>query len=176
MRNNLMLAAAGLLVLIQPTTAWAEEAHAATCPVDAQALPAELASWNTRTPFAAGKSSGELAGATLEVGKAVDAALVRTPEVKYDPRPEKPGGSVSYGGLFAFVADSAGTFRVALGSGAWIDVISGGQALESSAHGHGPDCSGVRKMVDFNLEAGTYTLQIAANGQPNLALLVTRLP
>lgn len=176
MRNHLMLAAAGLLTLIQPTTAWANEDSPVVCPANANPLPAELASWNTREPFTAGKSADALDNAALEIGKTVDAALIRTPEVKYEVRPEKPGGSVSYGGLFAFTVEQAGTFRVALGSGAWIDVVRDGQTFESSAHGHGPDCSGVRKMVDFNLEPGTYTLQIAANGQPNLALLITHLP
>jgi len=110
------------------------------------------------------------------VGQAADGTLVATPEVKYPLRPAKPGGSVSYGGLFGFTVTEAGTYRVALGSGAWIDVVKDGVAIESSAHGHGPDCSEVRKMVDFPLEPGSYTLQVAANGQPSLPLLVTRVP
>ena len=65
---------------------------------------------------------------------------------------------------------------MALGSGAWIDVVKDGKAIESTAHGHGPDCSGVRKVVDFPLQPGSYTLQVAANGQAQLPLLVTRAP
>jgi hypothetical protein len=31
-------------------------------------------------------------------------------------------------------------------------------------------------MVDYSLQPGRYTLQIAANGEDKLTLLVTRLP
>ncbi len=65
---------------------------------------------------------------------------------------------------------------MALGSGAWIDILKGGKAVASTAHGHGPDCTGIRKMVDFPLTPGRYTLQIAANGEAALPLLVARLP
>jgi homogentisate 1,2-dioxygenase len=65
---------------------------------------------------------------------------------------------------------------VALGSGAWIDVLKGKAAMASVAHGHGPDCSGIRKMVDFRLSPGRYTLQIAANGEQTLPLMIARLP
>ncbi|ABE63535.1 hypothetical protein Nham_2757 [Nitrobacter hamburgensis X14] len=60
----------------------------------------------------------------------------------------------------------AGTYRVALDSAAWIDLVRGRQAVISIAHGHGPACTGIRKIVDFPLAPGLYTLQIAANGQP----------
>jgi len=175
MRAYLLAAVTGLIVLASPASSRADEGHAAACPSTVD-LPAELAGWNTREPLKAGKSADKLDNATLGIGTAVDAALLGTPDVKYASRPEKPGGSVSYGGLFAFTAQEAGRFRVALGSGAWIDVVRDGETVESVAHGHGPECSGVRKMVDFDLAPGTYTLQIAANGQPDLALLVTRLP
>ena len=65
---------------------------------------------------------------------------------------------------------------MALGSGAWVDIVKDGKAIESVAHGHGPDCSGIRKMVDFPLEPGNYVLEIAANGQSQLPLLVAHLP
>jgi len=55
-------------------------------------------------------------------------------------------------------------------------VVSGGKAAASVAHSHGPDCSGVRKMVDFPLTPGTYTLQIAGSRQRAITVLVTPLP
>lgn len=142
----------------------------------APALPADLAGWTARSPLTGASKAGGLSRAALTIGKGVDAALTSTADVRYVVRPEKPGGSVSYGGLFGFTIAEAGTYRVALGSGAWIDVLKDGKAATSSAHGHGPACSGVRKMVDFALEPGRYVLQIAANGTPTLPLLLTRLP
>lgn len=136
------------------------------------APPPELAGWTVAHAAVAGRT---VAGATaLELGRGVTATLPHTPEVTYPLRPEKPGGSVSYGGLFAFDVAAAGRYRVALGSAAWIDVVRDGAALESVAHGHGPDCTGIRKMVDFDLTPGHYVLQVAANGTATLPLMVVR--
>lgn len=153
-------------------------AHAgdATCPPGASALPTELAGWTVRQPLTAATQASAEDGARLTIGRGVDAALSPTAEVRYGVRPEKPGGPGSYGGLFAFTVDQPGTYRVALGSGGWVDVVQGDRVIPSSAHGHGPECSGVRKMVDFSLRPGRYTLQIVASGQAALPLMVARLP
>lgn len=117
-----------------------------------------------------------VAKATLVPGRAATLTLAPTPTVKYPLRPEKPGGTVSFGGLAGFTVKQAGTWRVALGAGAWIDVVKDGKAAVSVAHGHGPDCTGVRKMVDYQLTPGVYILQIAASAETALTVLVTRLP
>lgn len=146
------------------------------CAAAPAVLPAALAGWPERTVLAAAADRKQLGGAVLTIGKGVDATLGRTGDVRYVVRPEKPGGSVSYGGMFLLKVESAGTYRVAIGSGAWIDMLRDGKPVISSAHGHGPECSGIHKMVDFPLEAGDYVLQIAANGTPTLPMLVARLP
>ncbi len=170
---------AGMLTMMlaqtAPMAAMPGMNHAtAPCPATPAALPPELAGWRRMVPASAGASVAK--AALLTVGTGVKAVLLPTPKVVYPVRPEKPGGSVSHGGLFAFVVPSAGRYRVALGSGAWVDVVRGGTSLVSVAHGHGPDCSGVRKMVDFDLAPGRYLLQVAGNGTPDLPLMVTRLP
>ena len=161
------------LALIPAVSASAQESAPAKCA--APALPTgELAPWVTPVDMTA---AGSAARATaLPVGKAARLTLRQTPEVRYPLRPEKPGGSVSYGGLVRIDVREAGAYRVALGSGAWIDLVRGRKAVVSSAHGHGPDCTGIRKMVDFPLAPGPYVLQIAANGEPQITVLVTRLP
>lgn len=138
--------------------------------------PAEMAGWTVRSSQSAAVDAAGLRKAVIVPGTGVDAMLSQTSAVRYALRPEKPGGSVSYGGMFAFTIKQAGTYRVALGSGAWIDMLKDGKALVSTAHGRGPDCTGIRKMVDFALEPGSYVLQLAANGTPTLPMLVTRLP
>lgn len=148
----------------------------AACPPGVSALPAELAGWTTRQPLKAATQASAVDEAGLIVGRGIDAALVPAADVRYGVAPEKPGGSDSYGGLFAFTVDQPGTYRVAIGAGGWIDIVEGDRVIASSAHGHGPKCSGVRKMVDFPLKPGRYTLQIAGSGQATLPLLVARLP
>jgi hypothetical protein len=57
-----------------------------------------------------------------------------------------------------------------------VDVIREGAAVPSVAHGHGPACTGIRKMVDFDLASGAYTLQLAGNASATLPLMLVRLP
>ncbi|SER43152.1 hypothetical protein [Sphingobium sp. YR768] len=178
MRLNSLLPLPLLVVLGGATPVLAQTPmgqEAATCSAPAE-LPAELQSWRSPVPLKAGVDRKTAAKAMLTAGQAVTLALSPTPKIAYPVRPAKPGGSVSYGGLASLTVAQAGTWRVALGSGAWVDVVKDGEAATSIAHGHGPDCSGVRKMVDYSLEPGTYTIQVAANGSDSLTLLVTRLP
>ena len=55
-------------------------------------------------------------------------------------------------------------------------MIKDGQPQISTAHGHGPACSTIRKMVDFSLQPGRYVLQISANAEAEISVLVTRAP
>ncbi len=68
----------------------------------------------------------------------------------------------------------AGTYGFAPSIGAWIDVARGGQVLQSTAHGHGPACSSIRKIVDFRLEPGSYTITLSRTDAPSARLLVFR--
>lgn len=175
MRHGLVAALVGI-ALTTPLSGARAQQDGQACAGGPATIPTELAGWSSRRPITAAREASGLGTATLGIGSAVDATLKSTSEVRYVMRPEKPGGSVSYGGLFAFTVEQAGTYRVALGSGAWIDVLKGRSAVTSTAHGHGPDCSGIRKMVDFPLTRGRYTLQIAANGEPAVSLMIARLP
>jgi hypothetical protein len=166
-----MLLAILLALAAQQSTMGA--AHGEACPATPAPLPAGMEGWNTPGELGAGRSAA--AATPLTIGTAVRAMLLPTPRVTYAVRPEKPGGSVSSGGMFAFTVTSAGRYRVALGSGAWVDVLNGSTPAVSVAHGHGPACSTVRKMVDFDLKPGRYLLQVAGNGAPTLALMVARV-
>lgn len=136
----------------------------------------ELAAWASPGDRVAATDVAGLPAAMLAIGEAARVKLLPTPAVRYPLRPEKPGGSVSFGGLVRLHVSAPGTYRIALGSGAWIDLVAEGKAVASTAHGHGPDCSGIRKMVDFPLETGDYTLQIAANGADAITVLAVKLP
>lgn len=175
MRHAFAVALVGI-ALISPLSSAGAQPGVQSCSAGVATLPPELAGWSSRRPIVAAGGASGLRAATLEVGSAADATLKSTADIRYVTRPEKPGGSVSYGGLFGFTVAQAGTYRVALGSGAWIDVVRNRKAVTSTAHGHGPDCTGIRKMVDFPLTPGRYTLQIAANGEPTLPLMIGRLP
>ncbi|MDR3513526.1 MAG: homogentisate 1,2-dioxygenase [Caulobacteraceae bacterium] len=170
------LAAALAALPLAAEAQMAQEAPPAACPAaDASLLPA-LAGWPHKAAVAGATSAAGLSNARLTVGEAARVSLHPTPEVAYPLQPEKPGGSVSHGGLVEFSVAAAGDYQVALSSGAWIDVVAKGQAVVSTAHGHGPACSTIRKMVDFSLQPGRYVLQISANADPDLGLMIVRRP
>jgi hypothetical protein len=55
----------------------------------------------------------------------------------------------------------AGTYGIALDQAGWIDVApTRGRPLASVAHGHGPRCSTIRKIVRYRLQPGTYRVSV----------------
>ena len=138
-------------------------------------LPAHLAAWTSRSALPAATSAADVGKADLPVGKGVDAQLKRTGEVTFPVLPAKPGGSVSYGGLYEIRIVEPGDYQVSLGTGAWIEVVSGKTLVTSTAHAPGPACSSLKKTVVFPLKPGRYVLEITGNGEPTLPVMVTRV-
>ena len=170
--KTLMLAAA---IVFLPIGANAQDAKPACADTD-KSLPPEMAGWATKSDLGSATDAADLATAQLTLGHAANTALHHTPEVSYVTQPEKPGGTVAYGGMVGLTIKEAGTYRIGLGAGAWIDVVKGEKTTRSTAHGHGPACSTLRKIVDFPLEPGAYVIQISANADPALAVMVWRQP
>lgn len=145
------------------------QAAAAPCATVAPPPP-ELRGWAQPRAIDVG------ADAVLAPGVAVRAKLVPQATLRFAVKPEKLGDAASHGGIFRVVTTQPGRYRVALGSGAWIDVVDGGRSVASVGHGHGPACSGIRKMVDFDLPTGTHIVQIAGSRADDLTMMVARLP
>lgn len=142
----------------------AAQAVPAACPPTPAPLPAEYAGWNASGSIAAAAEPAAVADALLTVGQGVRATLPPAGALKLPVTPKRPLTATSHGGLFAFEAASAGRYRVALGSGLWVEVIANGASLPSVAHGHGPACSPIRKAVEWDLRPGRYLLQLT--GEP----------
>lgn len=129
---------------------------ATTCAATDAALPANLTGWTAQAD-----GFGVNQAVTLEAGD-----VAKLPGV---PAGAKPGGAVMIG----FRIETAGRYGIALDQRGWIDVvpgISGGEALKSTTHGHGPDCSSIRKIVRFDLMPGMYRLYLT--GLPNASAKV----
>jgi hypothetical protein len=149
---------------------------AAPCPAAPPTLAPELAGWTSPTPLPAASTAQELGLATLPIGHAATATLKAADRVAFARPPEHAPAAGTSAGLFAFTVTEAGRYRIALGAGAWVDLVRDGQALPSAGHGHGPDCTGIRKMVDFALQPGKYVLQVSGNPAPTIQLMVAKLP
>ncbi len=98
------------------------------------------------------------------VGSAVDIAPMALATIRMAIQPSKPlsGSHVATAG---FEVKRAGRYLVAVGGAAvpvrplWLDVVGEDRKpLTSVAHGHGPKCASITKIVEYDLKPGRYTL------------------
>ena len=172
--TRLLLAALAAAALAGP--AFAQHAPQPACAaVDDSKLPAALSGWRNRAALAAVATAADAAKAAVPLGRGVDGQLKRNGEVAFPVLPAKPGGSVSYGGLFEIPVAAAGEYQVSLGSGAWIEVVRDGKLVAASAHAPGPACASLKKTVVFPMTPGRYLLEVSGNADPVLPLMVHRV-
>jgi hypothetical protein len=141
------------------------QAAPAAAPVCAATVapPAGLEAWS---------ATGGTAADAIEPGKAAAVALQPATSVKFVLPPERAPAAGTFGGVFHVTIATAGTYRVALQAGAWIDLVRDGKSLTSVGHMEGPACSGIRKIVDFALEPGSYTLQLSGAKAAQMRVLI----
>jgi len=151
------------LMALLPGTALAAPAEKpeAACPA-APVLPPELADWSRD---AAGKTiyayGDDLGAGWSPLGAARTALpLHKFESLRYGVAPERKPDVHKFGGMIPIDVKRAGRLVVALDAGAWIDLVRDGAIMKSMTHGHGPACSGIRKMVEFDVTQGRYQLQI----------------
>ncbi|WP_294191851.1 homogentisate 1,2-dioxygenase [uncultured Sphingomonas sp.] len=137
------------------------------------AIPAELSHWSMRSPLTAGNAPRN--APVLAIGRAADLRLAPLGEVQPRIAPGRTPAPGSYAGLAMFQVTRPGTYRVALGQKAWIDVIRGRAGVPSSAHTMGPRCTGVAKLVDFQLRPGRYVLQLTGAPSQTLPATIVRM-
>ncbi|MDX3900474.1 MAG: hypothetical protein QHC40_08205 [Sphingobium sp.] len=128
---------------------------------DCRAAPRLDEPWTSWPQSGDAIAGGEAAGAPrLILGKPVTATLRPADYVRFAADSGK-GGRGGHGGLFTLPVKAPAKVGIALSAGAWVDVVKGTTPVAPVEHGHGPACSGIRKIVWFPLEAGIYTVQIA---------------
>lgn len=175
MRGAIVLGLA--IALAAPACAQQQPAtETPACAAMDAALPAGFADWNGKAALATVGKAEDLAKADIQLGTGYEATLGKTTSIFMPVQPEKPGGSVSSAGLFQFTVETEGAYTVALSTPAWIDVLEDGKAVEPASFGHGPECTTIRKIVVFPLKPGLHVLQISANADPKLKLLVAKKP
>ena len=162
-----------LAMLLAPACAVAQDAPP-SCPATPAPLPPQYAGWATASALTAATTPAGLATARIRIGTRADIALVPTTQVQF-AAPEKAPASDSHAGMAGFTVPSAGTYRVVLGAGAWIDVVRDGKPVLSNAHGHGAPCTAIRKYVDFALTPGDYVLQLTGSREAAISVMILPL-
>ena len=149
----------------------------AATPLSAQPCPPppELAAWARPAPLSAAMTVDDKPVPFLVVGRAAATTLPATEQVRFVGVPGHRTGAIRYAGLVALDVRLPGTYRLALGGPAWIDMLSNERPLEAIAHGHGSECSSVRKMVDFRLTPGRYVVQLSDAPSPILQAMIVRI-
>lgn len=170
MKSLLVLALAAI-----GAPAFAQEMAPAPCPATPAPLPAELSGWASTTPVTAAANTADIGKAQIPLGSRAEVALLPAAQVQF-AAPEKAAAPGTSSGMLRFTVPSARTYRVALGAGAWIDVVREGKPITSGAHAHGVPCTAIHKTVDFTLTPGDYVLQIAGNHDAMISLMILPLP
>jgi hypothetical protein len=145
-----------------PLSAFAQTSEKPACET-----PAPLAEpWTSWTQSGAVIAGGDSINAPpLILGKPVMATLRPSGYVHYAVIPGRGAGQ-GQGGLFTLSLKVPARVGIGLSDAAWVDVVDGTSAVVAAEHGHGPDCSGIRKIVWFDLREGLHLVQIAgAPGQ-----------
>jgi len=166
-----MAAAAAAAMAMAVAPAVSAQMPSAPC-----APPSGLAGWAHRHPVGAAARIGGSPVPELHLGDAVDLGLVPIAVLSVAAPLGKPPQESDHGGLVTFRATMSGTYRIALGSRAWIDVAQGGTPLASIGHAMGPACAGIAKQVDFALAPGVYTIQLSAAADAVAPIEIVRLP
>ncbi|MEG8038441.1 hypothetical protein QP166_03435 [Sphingomonas sp. LR60] len=162
--------ALSLLLASAPFSAQDLPAPEPSCTAVRPAMPIGLESWSTRVALEAGAATRS--APVIEVGRAAELRLVPLDRLAPAAPPTRELGTGTNAGMALFQILRPGTYRIALGAPAWIEVVRGGRALPSAAHSHGPACTGIRKIVDYRLAPGRYVLQLTGAAANTLPVLI----
>ena len=131
------------------------QATTVTCPSD-KPLPDSLAHWSSMSSVPA-------------VGRRFNVAGSATLAELTDAEKARPGTAA----IIPIEIKQAGTYGIVLSDAAWIDVTHGDKTLPSIGHDHGPPCSGIRKIVKFDLAAGSYQIRLSGIAVATIGVMVT---
>jgi hypothetical protein len=110
----------------------------------------------------------------LKPGQAVMLALQPAPQVHFSVPARRAEDAKTFGGAAAIMVETAGTYRISLGSTAWIAVAQDAKEVNSTTHSHGDSC--LVKMVNFPLHAGQAYIEISASPDASVRLMAAPAP
>jgi hypothetical protein len=82
----------------------------------------------------------------------------------------------AFAGLVHMQVPAAGSYRVSLDQGFWIDVVGNQKFIESTDFGGMHECSAPRKVVVFTLPAGDVMLQLSGAAKDHVRVTLTPAP
>lgn len=163
------------LLLILPAPALAQMAKPVCKEVSDTNLPADLAAWAKDAELVAAAASGS--GPMVPTGRALAVRLQPAAGVAFGVPPGQVRTPADpHAGIVQITVPTAGVWRLSASTGLWADVIGPNGAIKSTAFGALAPCTSIRKVVEFPLSAGTYTVQLSGNPGPDTRLMLSLKP
>ena len=98
------------------------------------------------------------------------ATLRPSPQVQYAVKPDHQALK-SYGGLFSLAVKTPARIGIGLSGPAWVDIVFRNSPIASTAHSHGPGCSGIQKIVWFDLTPGLHLIQLSGAASSQVRIM-----
>jgi len=155
-----------LLALLIAAPAFAQEPVG--CDKFKWPLDKERAMLAAAIPVAAGGEIADPFAAAFRLPLApTDAAGLPMPPT----RAPRAGSNAGY--VKAASPGKAGTYRITLSEGSWIDVFQDGHEMKSAAFSGATGCEGVRKSVKFELRAMPFIIELSGTTANMVAVAIT---
>ncbi len=94
-----------------------------------------------------------------------------------------PASAITIGKLYRTAQTSSGysitvkradRYRVATDKKVWIELSRDGASITSTSHQRAATCSGIHKIVDFNLQPGHYALSFKDSADADVKFIIVR--
>jgi hypothetical protein len=170
-----------LLAALAGAPAAAQHAPVDCVSVSDSNLPPAFAGWaKPSTAAQAATAAAAAAGPALpELAPDQPLALQLRPAAEV-MLPHPPGQARTienaHGGLVTVRIPAEGLWRISASAPVRIDLIGPSGPVASTGHGRMAPCTGIRKVVEFPVPAGSWLVQLNGNPGPELRLMLSRAP
>jgi len=110
----------------------------------------------------------------IDPGSAATVRLSPQGDLAFPVAPPLPHAPANHGAILSTDIDEPGRYHVAISAPGWIDMVRAGKALEPIADRPGASGSGVAKVLDYDLEAGHYVLELSGMAAGEVSVSISR--
>jgi len=119
-------------------------------------------------------AASSLASGSQAQAAAVKIALLPLAEAKLPLPPTRNPKPEAFAGYVRVPApERAGTYRITLSAGGWIDVFQNEREVKSGAFSGATGCDGVRKSVKFELTAAPLLIEVSGVPAREITIVMT---
>jgi hypothetical protein len=114
-------------------------------------------------------------GAQAPMSAAVIVGLRPLADAQMPKPPERSQKPETFAGFVNLGPVAAGTYTITVSDYAWVDVLQNGNYLKPKEFSGVKGCDGIRKVMKFDLPAGSASIQLSGVGENAIKLAVFRV-